>query len=73
MAGADYAPLVGTVNFPVGVNTVSVGVNPNAGASFATARTVVVTLAAGAAWVDAQLNAPPTLTLPYLDAYATSG
>ena len=45
--GTDYVPLAGSVTFPVGVNAVSVKVTPTAGASFATNRTVIITLAAG--------------------------
>ncbi len=48
VAGTDYAPLAGTVTFPVGVNTVTVNVTPMPNASFTTSRTVVVTLATSA-------------------------
>lgn len=61
--GTDYAPLSGTVSFPVGVNTVTVNVTPTAGATFSTNRTVVVTLAAGAGYSIGPDATSATITL----------
>ena len=46
VSGTDFVPLAGTVNFPLGVNSVTVPVKPATGATFATAKTVIVTLSA---------------------------